>query len=70
EPLRTGFAMACQLRKLHPDQWEIKGYRRLLGNQDTWQAIADGQPATEVESVARRGVAEFLRRRSDFLLYP
>ena len=32
EPLRTGFEIAAQLRRLYPDDWEAKGYDRLLGN--------------------------------------
>jgi uncharacterized protein YbbC (DUF1343 family) len=69
EPLRTGFEIAAQLRQLYPDRWETTAYRRLLGNQQTWQAVQDGRPAEEIEAAARAGVAEFLRRRQAYLLY-
>jgi uncharacterized protein YbbC (DUF1343 family) len=69
EPLRTGFEIASQLRHHYPDQWETPGYRRLLGNENTWQAVVDGKSAEEIEQTARDGVAAFLRRRSGFLLY-
>src|SRR6185503_12664654 len=33
EPLRTGWEIAAQLRRLFPDKWETAGYRRLLANE-------------------------------------
>jgi len=69
EPLRTGFEIAAQLRRLYPRDWEAKGYDRLLGNQRTLQALLDGKSAEEIESVAREGVSDFLRRRLRYLIY-
>ncbi len=69
EPLRLGFEIAAQLRRLFPQKWEAEGYSRLLGNQATLQALLDGRPALEIEAVARNGVADFLRRRATHLLY-
>jgi uncharacterized protein YbbC (DUF1343 family) len=69
EPLRTGFEIAAQLRRLHPDQWEAKGYDRLLGNAKTLDALLTGKSAGEIEEVAREGVSDFQRRRQKYLLY-
>jgi uncharacterized protein YbbC (DUF1343 family) len=69
EPLRAGFDVAAQLRRLYPEHWEAKGYDRLLGNQSTLQALLDGKSADEIEEVAREGVNEFMRRRLRYLLY-
>ena len=69
EPLRTGFAIAAALRKLYPDEWEAKGYARLLGNERTLQAVQDGKSADEILEVAREGVNDFLRKRQTFLIY-
>ena len=69
EPLRAGFEIAAQLRKLYPDKWETKSYDRLLGNQAVLDALLAGKPAEELESIAREGVPEFLRRRARVLLY-
>ena len=69
EPLRTGFEIAAQLRRLYPDQWEAKGYDRLLGNSKTLEALTAGKPADEIVDVAREGVSEFIRRRQKHLLY-
>ena len=69
EPLRTGFEIAAQLRRLYADQWEAKGYDRLLGNQATLQAVLDGKSADAIEEVARAGVSDFQRRRMKYMLY-
>ncbi len=70
EPLRTGFEIAAALRRLFPNDFKAEGYLRLLGNQRTQQALLEGRPAAEIEATAREGVTEFLRRRSQFLIYP
>lgn len=69
EPLRTGFEIASTLRKLYPQEWETKGYARLLGNAVTLAAVEEGKSADEILAVAREGVEEFKRRREAFLLY-
>lgn len=69
EPVRVGLAIAVELRRLFPEQWETKSLDRLLGHQRTHQAIVEGRPWEEVESASRDGVGGFLRRREAFLLY-
>jgi uncharacterized protein YbbC (DUF1343 family) len=69
EPVRTGFEIAVQLRKLHPDAWEAKGFLRLLGNQETFDAVLNGKSAEEVTATASKGVEEFQQRRAAVLLY-
>lgn len=69
EPVRVGFEIAAQLRRLYPQDWEAKGYLRLLENQKTFQALMDGKSAEEIESIARDGVSDFLRRRAMHLIY-
>lgn len=69
EPVRVGFEIAAQLRRLFPDEWETKGYLRLLGNQRTYQAVIDGKDGAEIEAVARDGLSDFLRRRTKYLMY-
>jgi uncharacterized protein YbbC (DUF1343 family) len=70
EPLRTGFEIAAAVRRLFPNDFKADGYLRLLGNQRTHQALLDNRPASDIEATAREGVSDFLRRRSQFLLYP
>ena len=69
EPVRVGFEIAAQLRRLFPKEWEAEQYSRLLGNKEVLNAILEGQSAAEIQSIARQGVADFARRRGAHLLY-
>lgn len=69
EPVRTGFEVAVQLRKLYPEQWDVKGYDRLLGNERTLQELLEGKSADDMVETVREGVGGFLRSRAKALLY-
>jgi len=69
EPLRTGFEIARQLRILFPDAWKAEGYDRLLGNKQVFEAILAGKTVAQIEAIYRPALEEFLKRRSQFLLY-
>ena len=69
EPLRTGFTVAAELRRLHSDEWETKGYIRLLGNQQALDALLDGKSAAQIEAAAGQRLQEFQKRRAKHLLY-
>jgi uncharacterized protein YbbC (DUF1343 family)/CubicO group peptidase (beta-lactamase class C family) len=69
EPLRTGFEIAAQLRKLYAVDWDAKAYDRLLGNEQTLRSLLAGETSDNILEAARNGVDGFLRRRSQFLLY-
>ena len=69
EPLRTGFEIAAQLRRLYPNDWEVKGYLRLLGNDKVQRALVDGKSADELLEIAREGMSDFQRRRLKYLIY-
>lgn len=69
EPLRTGFEIAAMLRRLYPTEWDAPAFTRLLANEQTLQALLDGKSAEEIETIARTGVSDFLRRRSQYLIY-
>jgi len=68
-PLRTGFEIARQLRRLFPQQWNIPSYDRLLGSQKTLEALIAGKTVTEIEAGYRCELQNFLQRRQRFLLY-
>lgn len=69
EPIRTGIEIAAALRKLHREQWETKGYLRLMGNEATQTAVVEGRSTGEILDQTHRGLNEFQRRRVQFLLY-
>jgi uncharacterized protein YbbC (DUF1343 family)/CubicO group peptidase (beta-lactamase class C family) len=69
EPLRTGLEIARQLRMLHPNDWKLPGYDRLLGNTETLKAIEETKSLDEIDAINQGRLQEFLRRRARFLMY-
>jgi uncharacterized protein YbbC (DUF1343 family) len=69
EPVRTGLAIARQLRLLHRDQWEAEKYARLLGNDTVYKAVLDVRPLADLLELSAEGLNEFMRRRARYLLY-
>lgn len=69
EPVRMALEISVALRALHPDEWETKNYNRLLGSEAVSQAVLKGLPADAAMELADKGMDEFLKRRSAFMLY-
>ena len=69
EPVRTGLEIAAALRHLHPGDWKVDGYGRLLGNKGVLEAIRAGGDPQGVIDASTAGVREFLARRAPHLLY-
>lgn len=69
DPLRTGFAIAHQLRMQHPEEWESKGYARLLNDAATLEAIQNGQSVRTIQAGYQTELEEFRKRRDKFLIY-
>ncbi|OHB83445.1 MAG: hypothetical protein A2V98_05635 [Planctomycetes bacterium RBG_16_64_12] len=69
EPVRTGLEIARTLRMLYPDAWNAEAYDRLLANRQVLDAVLAARPVAEIESIYRAGLEEFLKRRTQFLLY-
>jgi uncharacterized protein YbbC (DUF1343 family) len=70
QPLRTGLAFACELRRLHPDDWQVERYNNLLGHAATWEALKRGATWQELEKAWQPELTRFRERRRAYLLYP
>lgn len=70
DPVPLGFAVADALVQLYPDQWACEDNLRLIGNAAVSQAIADGAGVERLKELAQRGVDSFMKRRSQYLIYP
>jgi uncharacterized protein YbbC (DUF1343 family) len=68
-PLLTGIEMALALRKLYPNEWKVDSYLRLLVNADTLERVKRGESARDIIASWNRGLEEFRRVRTEFLLY-
>jgi uncharacterized protein YbbC (DUF1343 family) len=69
ESVRVGLEVAVQIWRLHPEDWKIDGYARLLGNDAVLNALREGKSAAEIEASYQGDLARFLERREAFLLY-
>ncbi len=70
QPLRTGLALACELRRLYPDDWKVERYDTLLLHRATFEALKKGAPWQELEKGWLPELAKFKERRKQYLLYP
>ena len=68
-PLRTGFEVARALRETHRDDWQLAGYRRLLGHDATFQGLEQGREFGQLEQLYADELQDFLARRARYLKY-
>jgi uncharacterized protein YbbC (DUF1343 family)/CubicO group peptidase (beta-lactamase class C family) len=70
QSLRTGLLLACTLRRLYPDAWQVERYDRLLGHKATLEALKRGAGWGELEKGWQADLRAFQERRRAHLLYP
>ena len=68
--LPTGLAVACELKRLYPDQWQSPKYLRLLCNRATLAALERGDPAAKIVQSWKNELATFGEKRKAYLIYP
>ena len=69
DPIRTGLTLAWALRRLHPDDWQIDRFTRLLAEPAVFAAIRDGAFAEQAIAIWQDELDAFRQRRRTFLLY-
>jgi uncharacterized protein YbbC (DUF1343 family) len=67
--LPVGVAIACQLRRLYPEQWQVKGYGRLLAHPPTLEALRRGDSPEQILKLWRPELERFREARREYLLY-
>ncbi|MBV9946352.1 MAG: DUF1343 domain-containing protein [Myxococcales bacterium] len=70
EPVRTGLAIARELRRLYPREWEWAKLGRLLVHPEALRAIEQGLPLPAIVETYRAELAAFGAKREKYLLYP
>ncbi|MGM0486609.1 MAG: exo-beta-N-acetylmuramidase NamZ domain-containing protein [Planctomycetota bacterium] len=70
EPVKTGLEIARQIRILHPENWNVSAYDRLLRNRRILDALRAKKTVADMEAVYRPDLEAFRRVRDDYLLYP
>jgi len=61
--------IACVLRALPPEAFDVRRSEWLLGGPRVADAIHDGMPADEIIAAWQPGLEEYLQRRNGYLLY-
>jgi uncharacterized protein YbbC (DUF1343 family)/CubicO group peptidase (beta-lactamase class C family) len=69
ESVKTGLAIAWALRRLHPNEWKVDDYGRLLTNAKTLAAVKDGTNFEAVVASWSGDLKAFEERRMHALLY-
>ncbi|MCB9888923.1 MAG: DUF1343 domain-containing protein [Planctomycetes bacterium] len=69
DPVRLGVQLGYELRRMHPEQWQVAHYGRLLVNAEVLALVERAAPPAEVLAAIERELPAFLRRRARFLLY-
>jgi uncharacterized protein YbbC (DUF1343 family) len=68
-PVRTGLAIARQLRILYPELWDAAACDHLLCDRAVLDAILAARPVAEIEALYQDELARFRERRARYLLY-
>jgi uncharacterized protein YbbC (DUF1343 family) len=69
EPVRTGLAIARELRHLYPRAWTFEKVDRLLVSAPAMRAIDAGLPLDAIVDTYRVDLAAFVAKREKYLLY-
>lgn len=70
EPVSVGLEIACTLRRLYGDQWEVDRLDKLLANRNVLEAIRGGADRATIEALIQPDLEKYKERRREFLLYP
>jgi uncharacterized protein YbbC (DUF1343 family) len=69
QSLPLGMTIAYHLRKLYPEQWQIKGYGRLLAHPPTLEALERGDTPEQIMKMWQPELERFQKTRQEYLLY-
>jgi uncharacterized protein YbbC (DUF1343 family) len=64
-----GLTIAQTLHRLYPTEFEIDKFNRLLGSQETLDALKSGRSLAEIRQSWAPALLDFAQRREPYLLY-
>jgi len=65
-----GIELALIARRLYPEKFKVDDMARLLGDEETLNAIRAGEPLAQIKARWAAGLSKFAARRQGALLYP
>jgi uncharacterized protein YbbC (DUF1343 family) len=69
QALPVGITIAHHLRKLYPQEWQIKGYGNLLAHPPTLEALRRGDSPEQIMKLWQPELERFQKTRKEYLLY-
>jgi uncharacterized protein YbbC (DUF1343 family) len=69
QPMPVGITVACHLRKLYPDEWQVKRYGALLNHPPTLEALQRGDTPEQILKLWQQHLDKFRDVRKKYLLY-
>ena len=69
QTIDVGLQIACTLRKLYSEQWDVKSLNRLLIDDAVYEAILAGETVAELKRLHKTELEEFQNRRNKYLIY-
>jgi uncharacterized protein YbbC (DUF1343 family)/CubicO group peptidase (beta-lactamase class C family) len=69
EPVRAGLALAQALLRLHADDFQPSGMRRMIGHEPTYAAVVRGDPLDGIVASWQPDLEAFAGVRKKYLLY-
>ncbi|HEY7330474.1 MAG TPA: exo-beta-N-acetylmuramidase NamZ domain-containing protein [Gemmataceae bacterium] len=69
QSLPVGITIAYHLRKMYPEEWQIKGYGNLLAHPPTLEALRRGDAPDQIMKLWQPELEHFRQTRKEFLLY-
>ena len=70
QPVRTGLAIAAELRRRYPHDWDLTRYDALLANRATFDGIKRGVGVDELQASWQGDLKRWVQSRQLYLLYP
>lgn len=67
--LPVGLTIACHLRKLYPEQWQVRRYGVLLAYPPTLEALQRGDAPEQIVQSWQQELEHFQKVRKEYLLY-
>jgi uncharacterized protein YbbC (DUF1343 family) len=68
QPVTVGLQIACTLRRLYQEKWDVDAIDRLLINKEVLAALRDGSDAEGLAKLYQSKLDDFLQRREKHLL--
>jgi uncharacterized protein YbbC (DUF1343 family) len=69
EPVRVGLAIALELHRSYPSQWDSSSFNTLPGSKATWDSVRARHELDRIEAQWQPELEAFKSRRAKHLLY-